>query len=168
MALKHKTIWIGLLLLVFIILSAFRYHQVNEPFRSYKVDEISLEENEWVDIGELQLSYGSPKVVERETEFYYEIPLTIKNEGDKIQQRPLDRFYLYGNYTHNMLSVEAFTNHPENEELAPEGIQPNSTEELMLIFVMRKEWGISQQTEINLYFLNNEQKGMLKYAYRVK
>lgn len=169
MSTKYKKLLIIVSLLsIFVALSAFRYYQVNKPFETYFVDEKIVLESETFRAGGLIFSYGPPMIEEREDHFHYEIPLHIANDTNDHHYFYFERFYLFSDLMYNRLALEDFLNHPMNENFTPEGIAPNSTEDYILTFNLYKNWKVTEDSEIILYYKDDVDGGVIKYAYHIK
>ncbi|MBP3038800.1 hypothetical protein J9303_04680 [Bacillaceae bacterium Marseille-Q3522] len=166
MRLSNKGKWLIptlIFIILFISFSVYRYNQVNEPYQNYAVIEKTQHSGQGFTRDGLTLTYGEPSVKEEQEWIYYEVPLTVKNDSSETKNVPYDRFHLRSNKINNMLNFELFIEHPANRERSRDSILPGTTEELVLVFTMQKEWGVTTDTNADLYLLEATENSMIKH-----
>jgi hypothetical protein len=152
-----------ILIVIFLSLSFYRYNQVNASFENYTVIEKVQQPGESFSRSGLTYTFGKPSFKEEAEYIYYEVPLTLQNESDEVKQIAYDRFHIRSNGVNNMLNRELFLALSVNENRTRGGVQPNSSEEVVLIFTMQKEWGVGIDTKADLYLLEPDDETMIKH-----
>lgn len=156
MSLSKKAKWsiIIVLFIIFVSFSVYRYQQVNRPFKNYSVVEKVEQSGKHFTVRDLSYKLGKPTLKENKNEIFYEIPLSIDNKTSEMQKLGVENFHIRSNFTNNMLDRERFLSNPINKDFPWEGVAANSSEQLVLIFSMQKEWGINPNTKADFFFLN--------------
>lgn len=169
--LKKKWMIICLIgLALFLVLSAYRYKQVNAPFKDYKVLDITESIGESFTNEGFSFTFWPPTSEDKGDYIYYEVPILLKNNTDSKRPFPFERIFLRSNEVNNGVNVMMFRTHAQNAELESEYFSPGQEEELILPFTMYKMYGASLSSKTNLYVIGAEDNGrtMVKHKLPIR
>ncbi|MGE8204975.1 hypothetical protein ACQKP0_10455 [Heyndrickxia sp. NPDC080065] len=134
---------------------------MNRPYKDYAVIEMKETLGKPFTVKDLTYTFGKPSMKELDKEILYEVPLQIENTTKEIINLGLD-ISIRSNSVNNEIDLERFLSHPLNKNIK-QGFSPNSTTKVMLIYSMRKEWGVDLKSKADLYLLKYNQGKMYKH-----
>lgn len=144
----------------------YRYHIVNEPFANYSITEIEMEFDEPIVIEDVTYEFETPMISEDEEKFIYEIPVTMTNDRDEPVGVDYENLIIYSKYlVQNGIPLDEVINHPENKDSTAifGGIPPGEEDEVMLMFFLRKDWNVEEDTNVDMYYRHIRGETVTKY-----
>jgi|SRR5690625_3327758 len=170
MRLSNNLKWIITLALaiVLIVISIYRYNVINKPYKDYTVIEKTIQENKQMEINGFEMTFERPSLIEYDENYLLEIPLNVVNTNEEFASLGYEDFMItFNKYSTNGLSYEEVSNHPENQidSFALNGLSPGEEGRAILVFNLMKNWGVNEQTDINLYYVTFHDNTLTKYKF---
>ena len=165
---SNKVRWVGLgiVFVIFIVVSIYRYQQVNEPFENYSISEVDMHVGEPVTIEDVTYEFGTPMISEDADKFTYEIPTVITNDSQQPAGVDYENLIIYSKYlVQNGIALDEVINHPKNEDSTAvlDGVPPGEEDEVMLKFFLYKDWYVEKDTHVDMYYRHIRGDTVVKY-----
>lgn len=165
---RVRWIMLTVVVVLFIGFSIYRYQVVNKPYKDYTIIEKAIKQDEPMEINGVEMTFGTPQLIEYDEQYAYEIPLTVVNNQSEFIQLEYDDFkIIFNDFSFNGLAYEEINNHPENhkEYFAFNGVAPQEEGHAQLVFNLMKDWEVNEKTDVDLYYVTFSDNIVTKYKY---
>ncbi|MGH1298254.1 hypothetical protein [Bacillus pretiosus] len=154
---KHKKIYISVLLIITFTICFIRYNSVNAAYKNYKIDSIPVVLNKEFDTKDFKITYANTKKnninINGNEYIQYLIGMKMRNKTSKNIEYPSSKFFILApNFNYNQ-SLYLY-----NEEKKPINfnLKPDEEIEGYLIFKMPYHWGINNHTSFKIIYSESD------------